>query len=175
MIPVFPGRATCSMALWTSCIWVSQTPPCATEHCEPRHLSTVTKAHASPTSRRHARHLRPSPLTTRGMLKSARQCTHVLSFHGGLLLFISHCSRPTTPPRDGHHTCAAAAPRRLGARRPRGRSPCRRCVPPAGRERLRAPSPGRRRYPRGSGYGRRRCRHRPRAGRRHSAVQQIRC
>src|SRR6266403_5232739 len=73
MIPVFPGRATCAMALWTSCIWVSQ-HPCATERCGPLHLSTVSQAHASPTSRRHARHLRPSPLTTRGMLTSARQC-----------------------------------------------------------------------------------------------------
>ena len=116
MIPVFPGRATCSMALWTSCIWVSQHPG-ATEHCGPLHLSTVTKAHASPTSRRHARHLRPSPLTTRGTLTSARPCAPLLSCHGGLLLCLSHCSRPTTPLRDGHHMCAAAAPRRARAAR----------------------------------------------------------
>jgi hypothetical protein len=158
MIPVFPGRATCAMAVWTSCIWVSQKHPCATGHCGPLHLSTVTKAHASATSRRHARHLRPSPLTTRGMLTSARQCAPLLSCHGGLLLCISHCSRPTT--LHGTATTRVQPPRHAVLERREASTRTTR-VPTVGAssrpQRRWARAPDRRHAPRGRGVGRRQC------------------
>ena len=158
---VFPRRAPCAMALWKTCVWVRKRTLVQLSIVGNSNLPIVRKAHASP--------------PTSG-------------------------SRPTTPPRDGHHPCAAAAPRRLGADMIDIASGCakrtyksnfwrNRCVnhhylpdlhagqiivskgrphaddhlaeprPSRGRERLRAPAPGRRRYPRGSGYGQRRSRH----------------
>src|SRR6266850_2205389 len=108
MIPVFPGRAPCAMAVWTSCIWVSQ-HPCATEHGGPLHLSTVTQAHAS-------RHHEDMPVTCDHHPSQPVACSRVPGSvrHCCPSMVVSCCASRTAhapPPLHGTATTRVQPPR----------------------------------------------------------------